>query len=117
MKTHKCQFCGEDDPAKMMKNGRSRTFNRCKKCHNLRTIERGRKNREEYIAYKGGACERCGYNRCCAALDFHHRDPSKKDPSFESIRYWGMERAKEELDRCMLVCSNCHRELHEELRS
>lgn len=32
-----------------------------------------------FIDYKGGKCQICGYNKCIRALDFHHRDPEKKD--------------------------------------
>lgn len=84
----------------------------CKSCHNFNTIERGRKNKQDFIDYKGGHCVRCGYKSCLDALEFHHRNPLEKDPSFRSLRYWGFEKAKEELDKCDLVCANCHREIH-----
>ena len=55
----------------------------------------------------------CGYDRCQWALDFHHLDPSQKEfgISMDGItRSW--ERVQKELDKCVLVCSNCHREIH-----
>ena len=85
----------------------------CKKCHSKQTTERQKKNRAEYIAYKGGKCARCDYDECHAAMEFHHIDPAEKDPNFASMRSWGFERAKSELDKCILLCSNCHRSLHE----
>jgi hypothetical protein len=110
---YKCKQCGENNPAEMMKNGGGGTHRSlCKKCHNLNTIKRGRENRKKYIEYKGGKCERCGYYKCSEALEFHHKDPTKKDEAFKNIRYWGLEKAKEELDKCFLVCANCHREIH-----
>lgn len=97
----------------MMNKGGGRKSNTlCKICHNQRTLGRGRDNRNQYLAYKGGKCEHCGYNKCQDALEFHHIDPSHKDPSFKSIRYWGIDKAKPELDKCLLLCSNCHREKH-----
>lgn len=69
------------------------------------------------IEYKGGKCSKCGYNKCIGALEFHHLDPSKKDFGISNggiTRSW--EIIKEELDKCALVCSNCHSEIHEELR-
>jgi hypothetical protein len=84
----------------------------CKDCHNKKTIERGMGNKNRYLDYKGGKCEHCGYEKCQDALEFHHIEPSHKDPSFKSIRYWGFEKAKPELDKCLLLCSNCHREKH-----
>jgi 5-methylcytosine-specific restriction endonuclease McrA len=105
--------CGETNPNKMMNKGKGRiSLSLCKECHNKNTIERGRTNKEIYIKYKGGKCERCNYNLCYEALDFHHIDPLEKDPNFSSIRYWGLEKAKNELDKCMLLCSRCHREKH-----
>jgi hypothetical protein len=66
------------------------------------------------IEYKGGSCKICGYNKCIGALEFHHRNPNKKEfnISGRSIKF---EKIKVELDKCDLVCCNCHRELHEEL--
>lgn len=69
------------------------------------------------VAYKGGKCERCGYNKYVGALEFHHINPSQKDFGFSSkgiTLSW--EKMKKELDKCMLLCSNCHSEVHEEIR-
>lgn len=113
----KCKICGESDPSKMMNKGGGRKSNTlCKDCHNSNTINRGRKNKEVYIQYKGGKCQRCGYNKCLEALEFHHVEPAHKDPTFQSMRYWGIEKAKLELDKCSLLCSNCHRETHVEIK-
>lgn len=113
-----CKQCGETDPNKMMNKGGGRKSNTlCKECHNLNTIDRGQKNKAKYVEYKGGKCQKCGYAKCSDSLEFHHIEPDHKDPTFESMRYWGFEKAKEELDKCMLVCSNCHREIHFELRN
>lgn len=69
--------------------------------------------REMAVEYKGGKCELCGYARCMGALEFHHRDPSKKD---FGISMNGLTRAwtkvKAEVEKCVLVCANCHREIH-----
>lgn len=56
-------------------------------------------------------CSICGYNCCGAALDFHHVDMSTKDHSPKS-RDWETAAAVEERKKCILVCANCHRELH-----
>jgi 5-methylcytosine-specific restriction endonuclease McrA len=100
----------------MRNGGYTRRKTLCKSCHNRNTIARGRRNKESYIEYKGGACQLCGYKKSLAAMDFHHKDPKQKDPSFQSIRYWGLEKAKVELDKCLLLCSNCHREEHERIQ-
>ena len=69
--------------------------------------------KEELIKYKGGQCEICGYNKCQNALEFHHLNPSEKDFSIASnSSYKNMEILKREVDKCILVCANCHREIH-----
>lgn len=65
------------------------------------------------VEYKGGKCSVCGYDRCADALEFHHLDPSQKDFGISSKGYTrSWDKVKEELDKCILVCSNCHREIH-----
>jgi DNA-binding CsgD family transcriptional regulator len=67
--------------------------------------------KERAVEYKGGMCECCGYDRAIEALEFHHRDPKEKDfsPSGKSVSW---ERMRKEIDKCVLVCANCHREIH-----
>jgi len=75
--------------------------------------KRRRKIKEMAIEYKGGKCCKCSYNRCNDVLEFHHLDPSKKDFNISQrghSRSW--VRVKKELDKCIMVCSNCHREIH-----
>jgi hypothetical protein len=104
----RCPRCGETAPDKFTE-GR---YNACRKCRGRYQTSSYRQYKVQSVAYKGGACEICGYNRCLAALDFHHRDPSKKDPRWRLMRNWTFERIKEELDKCQLVCRNCHSEIH-----
>jgi len=61
----------------------------------------------------GGKCCKCGYDKCTEALEFHHLEKSEKEesPSYIIMR-WSFEKAKKELDKCILVCANCHREIH-----
>lgn len=66
------------------------------------------------IEYKGEKCEICGYNRCKEALDFHHLIPEEKEfkISDRNLPTSDWPRIKKELDKCILVCANCHREIH-----
>ena len=57
-------------------------------------------------------CEICGYNKCKAAIEFHHRDKSKKDFEIGQKRNCSEARLFAELEKCMIVCANCHREIH-----
>jgi len=68
------------------------------------------------IQHKGGKCELCGYDKCREALEFHHQDNAKKD---FGISYKGITRSwkkiQQEIEKCTLVCANCHREIHAKL--
>lgn len=64
------------------------------------------------IEYKGGKCIVCGYNKCEAALEFHHPNPTIKIKLKDSTSF---ENSKKELDKCVLLCCICHRELHANL--
>lgn len=64
----------------------------------------------------GGKCSICGYDRCLYALDFHHLDPDKKDKAVcNLLSSKSFKAAAAESKRCVLLCSNCHRELHDGL--
>lgn len=66
------------------------------------------------VAYKGGKCNLCGYNKSIWALEFHHRDPKEKEFTISGGTK-SFEKLKKELDKCDLLCSNCHSEEHERL--
>lgn len=100
---------------------------KCKYCKKEYTSERGRtacnscnvtkskiKTKIKAIQYKGGKCQECGYNKSIAALCFHHEDPREKE---FGIGYkgqtFGWKKIKKEIDKCILLCQNCHHELHE----
>ena len=90
---------------------------RCKKCYTYYNAEKRKRYKKELVEYKGGKCEICGYDKCISALEFHHKDSSKKDFGIsESSFSRSLESLKEEADKCILVCANCHRELHEKER-
>jgi hypothetical protein len=67
------------------------------------------------VEYKGGKCEKCGYNKCLRALSFHHTDPTKKDFGISDSHCRKWEVVKTELNKCLILCENCHMELHDEL--
>ncbi|MDD3375740.1 MAG: HNH endonuclease signature motif containing protein [Candidatus Omnitrophica bacterium] len=75
--------------------------------------KRRKKIRQMAVDYKGGKCERCGYNRCVEALELHHKVSLEKDFSISQKGYTrSWKRVVEELDKCVLLCANCHRETH-----
>lgn len=61
-----------------------------------------------------GKCKICGYNKCLSALEFHHLDSSKKEKTVSRfIQAGSKSKAYKEAEKCILICANCHRELHE----
>lgn len=107
-KKHHCRKCGESNSSKFSP-GR---FTECRKCRVLEQKGRYKKYKKELIDYMGGKCQLCGYNKCMAALDFHHKNPEEKNPNWKNIRSWTPSKSKKEIDKCILVCRNCHSEIH-----
>ena len=59
----------------------------------------------------GNCCSVCRYNKCLAALEFHHPDPTVKESKVIGTTA-SLARQRAEAAKCILVCANCHRELH-----
>ena len=115
--TRTCVVCGS--PLR----GRQRSFcsRGCKNRHTnyhqqsyAKQLERGRINKSRLVEMMGGQCMRCGYARNLSALEFHHRDPSRKsfqlDARTLANRRWAQ--VETEAAKCDLLCSNCHAETH-----
>lgn len=88
----------------------------CKPCTCEQTIERQRALKLTVVTYLGGCCKRCGYNKCIGALECHHRDPNQKDIALSNAKLVSFDKIKSELDKCDLLCANCHREAHYEMK-
>ena len=104
----KCSRCGEDNPDKFY--GHKRTV--CGACHNAYTTQQGQNKRLRAIKEIGGQCCVCSFNKYYCSLDFHHKDPTAKDPNFRSMRGWSWEHITKELEKCVLLCKNCHAAVH-----
>lgn len=72
------------------------------------------RTKKKLVEYKGGKCIICGYNKCIRSLIFHHRNPAEKEFSITG-KTISFEKLKKEVDKCDLLCSNCHGEEHEKL--
>lgn len=70
-----------------------------------------KKLKRKAIEYKGGKCQKCGYDKCDNALEFHHVNPEEKEFQITGTNI-SWEKIKIELDKCILLCANCHREKH-----
>ena len=80
----------------------------------LKQKERALVRKLELIAERGNKCEICGYDKNIAALDFHHLNPEEKSFQLDArhLSNTSTDKIREELKKCILVCANCHRELH-----
>ena len=106
---HECEMCGETN----QKNFYGRRKSLCKKCQNIQSVDKWISIKNKAIKYKGGSCMHCGYSKFYGALEFHHRDPSKKDFVWNKLRLKPWTEITKELDKCDLLCANCHREVHD----
>jgi hypothetical protein len=85
-------------------------------CNSCSANMKRTRNKERAVAYLGGSCILCGYSRCLRSLSFHHLDPETKDMEInvrEFCRSW--DAITRELDKCVLLCTNCHGEVHDGL--
>jgi transposase len=102
--------CRRHDETEFVLEGRGAY--RCKRCRTEAVARRRRKVKELLVEEAGGRCVLCGYDKCVAALEFHHLDPETK--SF-GLAQRGITRSIEEVrreaEKCVLVCSNCHAEI------
>ena len=75
---------------------------------------RGLKRKYEYVIKRGGKCECCGYNKNLAVLEFHHINPDEKEFQIDlrAFSNHSLEKLEKELEKCELLCANCHREHH-----
>jgi len=68
--------------------------------------------RKELKIMLGGKCSICGYNKCFNALDFHHKNGDKEGVMSKLTKDFSKEKSLKEARKCILLCANCHRELH-----
>jgi predicted transcriptional regulator len=103
----------------VLKNELDKCILLCQNCHrelhyNLDVLDDRRKDKLIYLDYSGSRCIKCGYNKCPASLTFHHRNPEEKEfwigglnERMSSI-FDLKESIKSEIDKCDVLCANCH---------
>ena len=126
-----CKDCGELKECHwnyaFSSKGKPEYRPRCIECHKIYATKIQRRNqhhiteralRQRYerkkkaVDYLGGKCSICGYNKFLAALTFHHNGGEEKERDISRMLDWSWEKLKQELDKCDLLCFNCHMELH-----
>jgi hypothetical protein len=91
---------------------------KCKSKYHV--TKRRRKLKEQAVEYKDGTCQCCEYDgtKCADVMEFHHLDPREKDFSIGQdgkTRAWA--RIQAEIDKCVMLCCRCHREVHAGVRT
>lgn len=130
-----CNKCGNTEPHLWVQSSQSFRHD-CQKCHNeynrqyrkshlkqeriyrsKYTREAKRKMKAFLVSLLGGQCKHCGLqDDCLAVYDFHHRDPSQKDLNISYFLNRDKDTLLREVQKCDLLCSNCHRRLHDKIR-
>ena len=86
---------------------------RCKQCVVEGVTRKRRRNKIILVEYLGGCCVECLYAKCIGALEFHHKDPTKKDFGLaQSGVTKSLDKLKQEVKKCILLCNRCHTEAH-----
>lgn len=107
-----CKIHGETDFYHYQRHNRSGVIEFCKKCNIENKLKYKKDNKRKAIEYLGGKCLNCGYDKDMAALDFHHLDPNKKEYEMSRLMQKPWNTIIKELDKCIILCSNCHRDTH-----
>ena len=117
METKICTKCGKEKPLSEFhwrNKAKGTRRSECKECHNKFMTNRYHSNKQVIDSLKQGkSCQKCGYNKCLAALEYHHIDPEQKIDTVARLSvHSNTTTALQEIEKCVLLCANCHREFH-----
>lgn len=107
-----CSKCKLVKPPEEFYSAGNKLHSWCKACNKSNAITRQKAIKAQCVAYKGGKCEHCGLVDDPCIYDFHHSDPSQKGFTIARFSCRSLEMLKPELDKCLMLCSNCHRKYH-----
>ena len=85
---------------------------RCRECSVDHVTEWRRRTKQRAVEYKGGKCVLCGYNKWAGSMVFHHLDENKAFGIGEKGNTRAWNKMIIELDKCVILCLNCHQEVH-----
>ena len=118
METKICTKCGRELPLDQF-NWRDKAKGTrradCKQCHSGYMKAQYQEKKETIQDIKAELkCQKCGYDKCAEALDFHHINPEEKEDRIARMisNNYSLDKIKEEMKKCIVLCSNCHREFH-----
>jgi hypothetical protein len=115
--TKKCTKCLQTlDITEFYSNGYQPVTNnkkyksQCKKCFD--SLKKSRLSNLKLEVFGELTCKICGYNKCEKALEFHHINPEEKEYKISDLKSESEIVIKQELQKCIILCANCHREVH-----
>ncbi len=122
MKVKTCPCCKKEKPREDF-YGNDKSYSSyywCKGCYNRYKYDKVKERKKAFVRLLGDKCSRCGIKhtgRNTPIFDFHHRDEATKKGDWTAMRNRSLERQREEIAKCILVCANCHRMIHYEIKS
>jgi len=114
METKVCPRCGEEKEIENFgTRGKTKVWRAyCRECLNKIQRHRNKERKRKIIDLLGGECVKCGYKKNLSALEFHHLNPKEKEYEWNKAKLLSWNKLIKEIKKCILVCSNCHREIH-----
>jgi len=118
-RNHKTMYCDKHGDTvhseHLIHGGKYGTKWVCLECWNENRKAKYKENKIKAIEHKGGpVCQHCGqdFTGRLECLDFHHVNPEEKDVGLGRILAGSWKRIEAEIDKCIVLCSNCHRTVH-----
>ena len=117
----KCKICSKEKDISDFysngyhKSGKQKTKPSCKQCE--QNYDKVRYQEIIKNHFGGLKCKFCGYSKLFSVLDLHHLDPSEKEYEVSKLRTYNEKTIIKELEKCILLCANCHREEHVRIRA
>lgn len=88
----------------------------CKSCASGFVVEKNNRHKKALVKYMGGKCADCGIVGHHSIYDFHHTEPEHKDFTIQSNRHYNFAQLIDELDKCVMLCANCHTKRHLDMK-
>lgn len=107
-----CFNCKQTKPITDFYTKGTRLQNRCKSCFNSYCTQRWRDKKIAVITQFGNQCKDCKISYHPNVYEFHHLDPKQKEYSWHKMRLFSHQKMQKELNKCIMLCANCHRLRH-----
>lgn len=107
-----CKLHGLTEHKERVRNNRPSNSYQCRVCASEAVRRHRKTKRQKLVQEAGGKCALCGYDKYIGALAFHHTDPTLKEFGISGRgQTYSLERLRQEISKCILLCHNCHSEV------